>query len=47
MNIVLTRDNDVTMTPPQRVDYANKIGADLFVSVHCNTKESAKWKGEG
>lgn len=41
INIVLTRDNDVFLTPPQRVDFVNKLGADLFVSLHCNSKSSA------
>jgi N-acetylmuramoyl-L-alanine amidase len=42
INIVLTRDNDVFLTPPQRVDYVNKLGADLFVSLHCNSADPIK-----
>ncbi|MFC4230479.1 N-acetylmuramoyl-L-alanine amidase [Parasediminibacterium paludis] len=42
INIVLTRDNDVFLTPPQRVDYVNKLGADLFVSLHCNSDAPIK-----
>lgn len=42
INIVLTRDNDVMMSPVQRVDYVNKLGADLFVSLHCNSAEPIK-----
>ena len=45
INIVLTRDDDVAMTPQQRVDYANKIGADLFVSVHCNSADGIRKNG--
>jgi len=41
INIVLTRDNDVFMSPQERVTNVNKLGADLFVSLHCNSKVSA------
>jgi N-acetylmuramoyl-L-alanine amidase len=36
INIVLTRDNDVFMSPVQKADFANKADADLFLSLHCN-----------
>ncbi len=45
INIVLTRDNDVLMTPQERVINANKIGADLFVSLHCNSADPIKVNG--
>ncbi len=42
INIVLTRDNDVFMSPQERVTYVNKLGADLFVSLHCNSADPIK-----
>lgn len=41
ITIVLTRDNDATMSPTQKVEVANKANPDLFVSLHCNAKASA------
>ncbi|MEW6109806.1 MAG: N-acetylmuramoyl-L-alanine amidase [Nitrospirota bacterium] len=35
-NILLTRDNDVTLPLNRRVELANLSGADLFVSIHLN-----------
>ncbi len=34
IEVVLTRDNDVYMSPPEKVDFANKQNANAFVSVH-------------
>lgn len=42
INIVLTRDKDVFMSPQERVINVNKIGADLFVSLHCNSADPIK-----
>ncbi|MEG2789567.1 MAG: cell wall-binding repeat-containing protein [Romboutsia sp.] len=36
VNVVLTRDSDVTMSLPERTSISNAIGADLLVSLHHN-----------
>ena len=48
INVVLTRDNDVFMTPQQKSDFANGQNADAFISIHVNTaigNESANISG--
>ncbi len=37
VNVVLTRDTDVTLALPARTDLANSINPDLLVSVHFNS----------
>ena len=39
-NVVMTRDEDVYMTLTERCQVANSIGADIFVSIHCNALEN-------
>ena len=34
--VKLTRSNDSTVSLSSRTDYANSVGADRFVSIHCN-----------
>jgi N-acetylmuramoyl-L-alanine amidase len=34
--VILTRETDVTMTLSQRVEAANAVDADLFLSIHAN-----------
>lgn len=36
INVILTRDNDVTMNPKERTDFAGANKADAFISVHVN-----------
>ena len=38
--VVMTRDDDSYMTLADRCQVANDLGADLFVSIHCNALEN-------
>ena len=35
--VILTRQRDVSMSLSERIEIANKIGADLFISLHYNS----------
>lgn|GEM_PF-355576 len=35
--VVMTRDDDISMELEERVEKANSSGADAFVSIHCNS----------
>ena len=41
-NVVLTRDSDVFVELPQRPLKANRLGADLFVSLHFNAAQNSR-----
>ncbi|WP_145050000.1 N-acetylmuramoyl-L-alanine amidase family protein [Paenibacillus xylanexedens] len=41
IHLVMTRDTDVYPTRPERVKLANDLNADVFVSIHGNSVESA------
>ena len=43
--VVLTRDRDEYLLLRQRVRKANQLGADLFVSLHCNATEKHTRRG--
>lgn len=40
MTVVLTRDDDRYVSLEERTARANQVGADLFVSIHCNAAEN-------
>ena len=40
INVVLTRDNDVYMSPQQKSDFANAQHGDAFISIHINADEN-------
>ena len=40
IDVVLTRQDDRYVTLEERAARANQLGADLFVSIHCNAAES-------
>ena len=43
--VYLTRSYDKTLTLEQRAELAQKLGADIFVSVHANSSRSPKSNG--
>ncbi len=45
IKIYTTRTTDRRLTLNQRVDLANDVGADLFLSIHCNANESKSIHG--
>ncbi len=45
LQVTLTRDDDRYVTLEERTAQANKVNADLFVSIHCNAAESRGRKG--
>jgi N-acetylmuramoyl-L-alanine amidase len=42
---VMTRDRDVYLTLPERNEIAEKLGADVFVSIHLNSAPSSSARG--
>ncbi len=45
IDVTLTRTTDRTLTLRQRVDTANKLAADLFVSIHANASPTRTQRG--
>ncbi|MGZ3724844.1 MAG: N-acetylmuramoyl-L-alanine amidase family protein [Pseudobdellovibrio sp.] len=44
-DVHLTRESDQTLSLQDRVSFANKIGADIYVSLHANTSISPSLSG--
>lgn len=42
---MMTRETDVYHTPYQKAKYGNQVGADIFVSIHCNAAASESAHG--
>ena len=45
IDVVLTREDDRTMTLRQRMEVANHLAADLFVSIHANASPTRSQRG--
>ena len=42
MKVILTRSTELDMDLPPRVSFANKTGADIFVSIHANASRGKR-----
>lgn len=45
IDVIMTRDKDITVDLKTRCDIANKNKADYFVSIHCNSFKDTSAKG--
>ncbi|MEG6567552.1 N-acetylmuramoyl-L-alanine amidase [Thermoanaerobacterium saccharolyticum] len=45
IDVILTRDKDMTLELSERCDIANRNKADYFVSIHCNSFKDSSEKG--
>ncbi len=45
ISVELTRTDDRTLTLRQRVEHADRVNADLFVSIHCNASPARSQRG--
>ena len=43
IQIILSRDNDVYASPPEKADFAKTNNADLFISIHLDNTPKEKW----
>lgn len=43
--VLLTRDEDTTVSLQERTDYANRVDADLFLSIHVNAARNRRLRG--
>lgn len=45
VNVYMTRTDDKYVSLSERTEYANELGADLFISIHCNAYETTDMNG--
>ncbi|SNX54242.1 N-acetylmuramoyl-L-alanine amidase [Thermoanaerobacterium sp. RBIITD] len=45
INVIMTRDKDISLGLQERCDIANKNKADYFISIHCNGFKDTSAKG--
>ncbi|HQE74261.1 MAG TPA: N-acetylmuramoyl-L-alanine amidase [Myxococcota bacterium] len=45
VEIILTRTDDTFLELTERTDFAHKVDADIFISLHCNASESPEPHG--
>ena len=43
--VLLTRQDDSTLTLPKRTEFANGVDADVFISIHINSARNRKLRG--
>ena len=46
IDVILTRDADETLTPPERVDWINQQNANACISIHVNANDKIFFKTE-
>ena len=47
IDVILTRDADVYMSPPQKSDFANAQNANAFISIHVNAADKDNMSNSG
>ncbi|MEO6538523.1 MAG: N-acetylmuramoyl-L-alanine amidase [Ferruginibacter sp.] len=48
IKLLYTRETDISQSPKEKAELVNKLGADLFISIHVNSEpKSARPKGTG
>lgn len=47
LNCVLTRNTDTYVSLPDRIEVANRVGGDLFVSIHLNAQSKSRKTARG
>lgn len=47
IDVILTRDNDVYMSPPEKINFANAQNANAFISIHVNNADENTQSNSG